>query len=88
MTALLIKSNGETISIKPTNGVVFTLQELQQHVGGYVEILLTKDQRTMIVNEEGRLRNFEVNDEASKLIDQIIVVGDVVVCDWSMIEGN
>ncbi|MBZ0201580.1 MAG: DUF3846 domain-containing protein [Ignavibacteria bacterium] len=43
MTALLIKSSGEKISITPENGIIFSLKELQKHVGGYIEMLLTKD---------------------------------------------
>lgn len=86
MTALFIKAGGGTIKITPENGVFFTLKELQNYVGGYIELLLTNDNRTMIVNEEGRLKNLEVNEEASKLTESIIIVGDVVVCDWSMLE--
>lgn len=86
MTALFIKSNGETISITPENGTFFSLKELQKYVGGYIEMLLTKDNRTMIVNEEGRLNNLNVNNEATKLIDGNVIVGNVVVCDWSMLK--
>lgn len=86
MTAHLIKAGGETTNITPGNGAFFTLKELQNYVGGYIEMLLTNDDRTMIVNEEGRLKNLEVNEEASKLTESVIIVGDVVVCDWSMLE--
>lgn len=88
MTALLIKSDGEKISITPENGDYFTLKELQNHVGGYIEMLLTNDNKTMIVNEEGILKSLDVNSEASKLIEEKLIVGDVVVCDWSMIQGR
>jgi hypothetical protein len=86
MTALFIKAGGETTNITPENGTFFTLKELQNYVGGYIELLLTNDERTMIVNEEGRLKNLKVNEEASKLIESVIIVGDVVLCDWSMLE--
>jgi hypothetical protein len=88
MTALLIKSGGEKVNITPENGVFFSLKELQNYVGGYIEMLLTNDDRTMIVNEEGKLKSFEINNEATKLIKEKVIVGDVVVCDWSMIQGR
>lgn len=88
MTALLIKSGGEKLNITPENGVFFTLKELQNYVGGYIEMLLTNDDRTMIVNEDGKLKSLEVNNEATKLIEEIIIVGDVVVCNWSMVQGS
>lgn len=88
MTALLIKSGGEKLCITPENGVFFSLIELQKYVGGYIEMLLTNDDRTMIVNEEGRLKKLDINDEATKLIEEKVIVGDVVVCDWSMIQRD
>jgi hypothetical protein len=88
MTALLIKSGGEKLSITPENGVFFTLKELQSYVGGYLEMLLTNDDRTLIINEEGKLKNLEINDEATKLIVEKVIVGNVVVCDWSMIQRD
>lgn len=88
MTALLIKSDGEKLNITPDNGKYFSLKELQKYVGGYIEMLLTNDDRTMIINEEGKLKNLEINNEANKLIEEIVIVGDVVVCDWTMIQRD
>ena len=88
MTALLIKSGGEKLNITPENGVFFSLKELQYYVGGYIEMLLTNDDRTMIVNEEGKLKSLEINNEATKLTREKVIVGDVVVCNWSMIQGD
>lgn len=86
MIALHIKANGEKTEVVPLNNKTFSLEELQKFVDGPIEMLLTKDQQTMIVNEEGRLRNFAVNEEASALIDGCTIVGDVLVCDWSSLQ--
>lgn len=86
MTALYIKTSGEKTEIIPENGVLFSLKELQKLVGGNIEMLLTKDQRTMVVNEEGILKSLDKNSEASKLVNCGLIVGDVLVCDWSSIQ--
>jgi len=86
MTALHIKTNGEKTEVVPLNSKTFSLEELQKFVDGPIEILLTKDQQTMIVNEEGRLRNLPVNMEATSLIKGHIIVGNVLVCDWSELQ--
>ena len=86
MTALYIKANGEKIEVTPHNGVHFSLKELQTFVGGYIEMVLTKDQQTMVVNEEGRLNNLPVNHQASAMVTYGPILGDVLVCDWSMID--
>ena len=86
MIALYIKANGEKTEVTPHNGVNFSLKELQTFVGGYIEMLLTNDQQTMVVNEEGRLNNLPVNHEASGMVTCGPIVGNVLVCDWSMIK--
>ena len=55
-----------------------TLEEAQNLVGGYVERIALEGGDVLLVNEEGRLTNLELNTEASKLVG-IPIVGDVVV---------
>jgi hypothetical protein len=85
MTAIHIKANGEKTEVEPQNGKFFLLEELQHFVGGYIEMLLTKDQQTMVINEDGKLKNLNVNQEATELIEGHVIVGDVLVCNWSAI---
>ena len=59
-----------------------SLEELQDLVGGYVEMMpsfyLPTNIRSAMVNEEGQLRGLLVNRIASELFG-IIILGDVIV---------
>ena len=84
--AQLIKANGETSKVLPGNGKVFTLQELQSFVGGYIEFRHI-DGEIMVMNEEGKLMGLPNNDEATNVLMELkaiasddYVVGDVLIC--------
>lgn len=87
--AIIIKTTGETIEVKPKNGTDFQLEELQEVVGGYIEILhIYRTGEVMVVNEEGRLENLPWNEKATiyaKMNNAIFpndyIVGNVLVCD-------
>lgn len=85
MGAKIIKTTGKERNIKPANGTDFTLWELQEAVGGYVEFIHLEDHRTMVVDEDGRIKGKPVNLAATKLCGRTIV-GDVLVCDKSQIK--
>jgi hypothetical protein len=61
-------------------GTVYSLKQLQEAVGGYIEVLPVHGQPNMIavVNEEGRLRDLPVNPTASRIVGYE-VVGDVAI---------
>lgn len=86
MYAMHIKTDGTKKEIKPENGKQFTLEELQEYVGGYIEMITTSDGKKMIMNEEGRLNNLKINPQASILTNGLTIVGDVVVCDEKLIK--
>ena len=74
----LYKSNGEIIPIKRKHP--FTLAELQEYVGGYIELITIGD-RYLVVNEEGRLMDLPFNEKASLLAAQFgypFIVGDAL----------
>lgn len=86
--AQLIKVNGETIDVTPTNNTNFTLEELQKYVGGIIQIVGTKKGLLMVINEEGKLFNLQKNHIATGLYEygeEDIVVGDVVIIDKDQI---
>ena len=88
--AIIIKTNGETENIEPSNGSVFTLEELQRIVKGYVELVpITNGEhsgRVMVVDEEGKLKaDAQLNDEASRIAGQRIV-GQVIIIDKEQID--
>jgi hypothetical protein len=85
--AQLIKANGETSKVLPGNGKVFTLQELQSFVGGYIEFRHI-DGEIMVMNEEGKLMGLPNNNEATNVLMELkaiasddYVVGDVLICN-------
>ncbi len=76
----------------------FPLKQLQEIVGGYVEILLIEDgRRCMILNDNGKAEGLPVNVAATKLwaIElsrgevpfrfEVKIVGNVLVCDRKLI---
>jgi hypothetical protein len=82
--ARLIKADGTTTEVVPSNGKKFTLTELQTLVGGYIQVLKsTEKQSSLVVDEEGLLRAKPVNLAASQLLHPMYLGqqlrGDVVV---------
>jgi len=80
--ATLYKTTGEKVEISPKNGKRFTLRELQELVGGFVEYIHLKGQ-VLIVNEDGRLMDLPVNHGATQLARQFgydFIVGDAIYC--------
>jgi len=84
MSALLIKANGERFTISPKNGEDFKLNELQELVGGYIEIIQMYG-HIMVVDEEGLLKKKPYNAVASSISGRPLV-GDVVFCTPEMVK--
>ena len=88
--AFLYKCDGEIVPVLPKNGISFTLKELSNFVKGYVQIISLKDGRLMVLNEEGKIANFKVNNTATNLAKEILfqddyIVGDVLVTPFSFV---
>lgn len=92
--AIIIKTTGETIEVKPKNGTDFQLEELQEVVGGYIQILpIYRTGEVMVVNEEGRLEHLPWNGKATTYAKQNnaifpndYIVGNVLVCEQKQIK--
>lgn len=74
------------VDVKPMNGTDFSLTELQDFVGGYIEIIQLKDGNTMVVNDEGKLLGLPMNATATQLYRNSFgcadyIVGNALVCD-------
>jgi len=88
--ATIYKTNGTEVEIQPQNGKDFTLQEMQDIVGGYIEILPIGDY-LMVINEEGKLNGLGINKKATDIFLSYylysfdIIVGDVLVCEANQI---
>ena len=73
--------------VEPENGTDFTLDELQEFVGGYIEIVHLHDGKIMVVNEEGRLLNLPPNWMATDLHGlPELIVGNALVCEDSQVK--
>lgn len=69
--AQLIKPNGEVTEVHPLNGEkTFTLEELQNYVGGDIEPLYFGDGRIMFFDEDGKFKNYEINQKATTMAQQ------------------
>ena len=64
--------------VEPENGDTFTLEELQKHIDGYVE-MIPVDGKFLIVDEEGRYKGSPINVNASAIYGEGLV-GNVLVC--------
>lgn len=83
--AKIYKANGEVLDIEPKNGKDFKLAELQEIVGGYIEIAQMKNNDIMVINEEGKLNDLPYNEKATEIYQRQVyfgdfIVGDVLVC--------
>ncbi len=71
--ATLIKASGQRVDDYPSD----TLTQMQQAVGGYIEPVYTNN-KVVIVNEEGLLKDLPLNIEVSAMVGKMIV-GDAIV---------
>ena len=82
--AIWIKTNGDIKEVEPDNGTDFTLEECYKYTnGGPVQLInLDDDDRIMLINEEGKMRNLPINRKATQLYNNPhdFVVGDVLIC--------
>lgn len=82
--ARLIETSGASREVKPTEGQYFSLKELQDFVGGMIEIIRVGG-RWFVLNEEGKMLGLPVNMIATDLTrgllaDDDLIVGNVLVC--------
>jgi hypothetical protein len=86
--AQIIKANGEVVEIQPQNGTDFQLSEMREAIGGgYIEITHTKENKLMIVDEEGKIKQFPFNPKATSMHKyNDIIVGDVIICELDQVQ--
>lgn len=98
MSAYVLKTNGEKVDIVPQargeelRPTTFHYTELQDVVGGYIEIIRLTDEVFMVVDEEGKLKDYYVNVAATEIFRKCFpksndyIVGDVLICSSDMID--
>lgn len=90
MDSILYTTDGERRIVTPSNGTDFSLEELQQFVGGYIEIIRLSGNRLMIINEEGKVWNLPLNCQATMVYQKEgkidVIVGNALVCGTDKIK--
>lgn len=87
----LFKNNGQVIEVKPKNNKYYTLKELQEMIGGYIEHIHLTNKYSAIVDEEGRLKNLSTNVKASNEFYNLMgfkysICGNVLICETKRIK--
>ena len=83
--AKIIFSNGDTKELTPTNGKYFSLKELKDVVGGWIEVIRLQNEY-MVLNEEGKLCGLPLNITATNIVKNNsnyfndYIVGNVIIC--------
>ena len=93
-----IKASGEIISVNPKDGKEFSLEEMKHYIGGGYIQMITPPGKTgaiMIIDEDGKMKNFPINIIATRMWQQYAqqgsmrmddaVVGDVLLMHRSQI---
>ena len=86
MGSTLYMTDGRTKEVRPSNGVHWTLEELQGFVGGYIEVVGTVDERFMVINELGKVLQppLELNIPATRCYihgRRDVILGDALIVD-------
>lgn len=86
----IIKTDGTKIKIAP-DAKTYTLEEMQEIVGGYIEFVWLSPFYLMVVNEDGKLNGLQLNESATDLLRLYkdttdFIVGDVLVCEKDHID--
>jgi hypothetical protein len=84
--AVVLHSDGSFDRVSPANKATgFSLEEVYSYVQtDMVQVVMTRDGRIMVIDEEGKLKGKPVNQTATRLYiygDSDPIVGDVVVCN-------
>lgn len=90
--AYIISESGGVREIKPKNGTDFSLEEVQNAVDGFVEIVYLNDKQIMIINEEGKYTK-KCNQVATAIarLNRVLfkfdyISGDVILCPTGMLK--
>lgn len=84
-TAFIITTGGAMTPVFPKEGKEFTLEEMQEIVGGSIELLQLPEGRWMVINEEGKIHRLPLNGIATTIFQAAfrgahdVIVGNVLL---------
>lgn len=89
--ATIYRVDGSEEEVEPKSGKTFKLDELQAIVGGYIQIVDLPNKQIMVLDEEGKLKDYRYNPRATILTRGIlapndVIVGDVLVCESKQVK--
>jgi hypothetical protein len=85
----ILKTDGTTHEIKPKTNGTFALAEMQDAVGGYIELVKLKPGTPfaiLIVNEDGKQKQLPYNSKATELAE--IAPDDCIVGDALLVAND
>ena len=76
--------------IKTIDDIEPTLQEMQKFVGGYIEVVYLGKESMMIIDEEGKLKEKPINQEATDIAHEhkAIYNTDYIAGDVMILSGD
>ena len=83
-----IKTDGDVVEVSPKNaGECFTLEELKDFVGGWIECINVSPAQVMVINEDGKLLKLPYNTVATEVFrlafqpTNEFIVGNALICE-------
>ena len=76
--ATLLYVNGTQTTVTPASPPAFSLEELQAMVGGWLEVVYLPDGNLLVIDEEGKLKNYPRNEQATRLAASRLFRGDYI----------
>ncbi|WP_289075725.1 DUF3846 domain-containing protein [uncultured Bacteroides sp.] len=89
--ATIIYEDGTEKEVSPKNGTDFKLEEMQDVVNGYIDIIRMGDGKIMVINDEGKFeceynrRATEIAHSYGTLFPGDYISGNVILCDNDMV---
>ena len=88
---LIYRLNDQVERIAPKNGKKYQLAELQEIVGGWIQVCQGDDGNILIIDEEGKLKGKDLNERATQWYRTHVyrgdyIVGDALLCKEGRIE--
>lgn len=88
-SGVIIQVDSTIKEVEPADGKFFSLEELQKAVGGYIEGIHLECGCIMFVNEEGKLNDLPLNQNATALFwHSSGYTGDVIVGDAIVVAAS